>query len=183
MSDQTAIPKGLHDQEVKRGHTKKPPIPYIPLENKIGDKVKGDPRLFKVKTGNKMTVNASAWTCRNQDSFLINVIGALNYCIRTKLFDEWKSAKSKKDLHYKDLLDIQNFIGSSTMYKSSQIVRRQKRRFRKPKRLCPRRHRPELLRQRRNLRRGQLIPPVPLKRPNSPKRMKLIGPKQIMRRS
>ena len=107
MSDQKAVPKGLRNQEVKRGHTKKPPILYIPLEDKIGDKVKGDPQSFKVKINKKMTVNASLWIGGNQESILIHIIlGKLNFRIRTKLFDKWKSTKSKKDLHYKDLLDV-----------------------------------------------------------------------------
>ena len=60
--------------------------------------------------GNKTTVNTSIWTGGNQESFLIHVISALNYCVRTKLFDKWRSAKSKKDAHQNDLLEIQNFI-------------------------------------------------------------------------
>ena len=48
MSDQKAVPKGLCSQEVERGHKKKPPIPYLPLEIEIEDKVKGDLRSFKV---------------------------------------------------------------------------------------------------------------------------------------
>ena len=48
MSDQKLVPKGLYDQEVEMGHTQKLPIPYIPLEDEIGDKVKADPCTFKV---------------------------------------------------------------------------------------------------------------------------------------
>ena len=59
MSDQKAVPKGLRDQDVERGHTKKLPIPYIPVEDKIGDKVKANLRTFKVKVDGKMTINAS----------------------------------------------------------------------------------------------------------------------------
>ena len=86
MSDQKAVPKGLRGQDVERGHTKKPPIPYIPLEDEIGEKVKADPRTFKVKVDGKTTVNASVWMGGSQEGFLIQVINALNYCDRTKLF-------------------------------------------------------------------------------------------------
>ena len=59
MSNQKTIPKGLHKQKVEQGHIKKPPIPYIPVDNKIGNKVKSEARTFKVKIDNKTTVNAA----------------------------------------------------------------------------------------------------------------------------
>ena len=59
MSDQKTVPKGLRENEVERGNFKKPPIPYIPVEDEIGEKVKHDSRTFKVKLDNKTTVNAS----------------------------------------------------------------------------------------------------------------------------
>ena len=61
MLDQKAVPKGLRNKEAERGHTssKIPLILYIPLENKIGDKVKGDLCLFMVKNDNKTTVKES----------------------------------------------------------------------------------------------------------------------------
>jgi hypothetical protein len=39
MSDK-GIPKGLKDFEVERGFTKRPPIPYIPIEDEVGESVK-----------------------------------------------------------------------------------------------------------------------------------------------
>ena len=39
MSDKS-IPKGLNDHEVERGYTKRPPIPYTPVEDEIGELVK-----------------------------------------------------------------------------------------------------------------------------------------------
>ena len=38
MSDKL-IPKGLKDHKVERGYTKRPPIPYIPVEDEIGELV------------------------------------------------------------------------------------------------------------------------------------------------
>ena len=86
MTVQKLIPKGLCDQEVKRGHMKKPPIPYTPLENKIGNKVKCNLHTFKAKIDKKNTNNGSVWLGGSQESFLGHVIGALNYCARTNLF-------------------------------------------------------------------------------------------------
>ena len=40
MSDQKTVPNGLHENEVERGNFKKPLIPYIPVKDEIGEKVK-----------------------------------------------------------------------------------------------------------------------------------------------
>ena len=106
MSNQKAIPKGLCNQENKRGHTKKPPIPYISIDDEIGDKVKGDPRTFKVKIDKKIKINASVWLRGSQEGFLVHVIGALNYCVRMNLFNKWMSAKKVK----KDLVESRDYI-------------------------------------------------------------------------
>ena len=40
MSEIKAIPKGLKDQEVERGNLKRPPIPYIPVEDAVSNTIK-----------------------------------------------------------------------------------------------------------------------------------------------
>ena len=110
MSNQKTVPKGLCKHEVEQGHTKKPPISYIPVEDKIGDKVKSDPCTFKVKVDDKTTVNAGVWTGGNPEGFVIHVISAMNYIERSKLFEEWLSAKNTKDQYFKDLQDVQNYL-------------------------------------------------------------------------
>ena len=82
MSDQKRSPRDF----ATRTHTHKTPIPYIPLKEEIRDKVTADPCTFKVKVDGKTTTNASVWTGGTQASFLIHVIGMLNYCNRKKLF-------------------------------------------------------------------------------------------------
>ena len=99
MSDQKPVPKGLLEQEVEQGHTKKQPILYIPVNDIIGDKVKSDACTFKVKIDNKTSV----WTGMNPEGFLIHVISAMNYLDHTKLFEEWASTKNSKERHSKDL--------------------------------------------------------------------------------
>ena len=55
-------PTGLCKHGVEQGHTKKPPIPYAPVEDKIGNKgVKSDPDTLKVKIDDKRTVNTAIW--------------------------------------------------------------------------------------------------------------------------
>ena len=83
-----------------RGSThKKLLIPYIPLEDEIGDKVTADP-----------SVNASVWTGESQESFLIHIIGAINYCNRTKLFEKWKAPKNERDNLQADLKESYNYV-------------------------------------------------------------------------
>ena len=111
MSDQKTVPKGLCEQEVEWGHTKKLPIPYIPFNDEIGNKeVKSDARTFKVKIDNKTTVLASVWTGRNPEGFLIHVISAMNYIERSKLFEEWTSTRNAKEQHSKDLKETKEYL-------------------------------------------------------------------------
>ena len=72
--DLKSYPKGLCNQEVERGHTKKPQIPYILVEDKIGKKVKREPRILKVEIDDKTAVNASVWTGGGDESFLVHVM-------------------------------------------------------------------------------------------------------------
>ena len=65
MSDQKTVPKGLRGNKVECGNFKKPPVPYIPVDDEIGEKVKSEARTFKVMLDEKTTVNASIWTGGN----------------------------------------------------------------------------------------------------------------------
>ena len=174
MSNQNSIPKGLCSQEVKRGHIKKPPIPYIPVENEIGDGVKGEPHTFKVKINEKTTVNASIWTGRNLEGFLIHVISALNYCARNKLIKKWTSAKNEKFLYKKDLQDINNYIWVLYNVKKSPP---------ESKKTASEKTSAGTTMANKKLRREQLILPFLLDRLKSLKQMNSAGPKRIMQRS
>ena len=110
MSDQKTVIKGLCENEVEQGNFKKPPILYIPVEDKIGDKVKSKVWTFKVKIDKKTTVNASVWTGGNPEGFLIHVISAMNYIKRSKLFEKWVSAKTKVDSHILNVQDVRNYL-------------------------------------------------------------------------
>ena len=79
MSDQKTVPKGLRENKVERGNFKKLPIPYIPVNDEIGEKVKSKAQTFKVKIDDKAMVNASVWTGGNPEGFLIHVISAMGY--------------------------------------------------------------------------------------------------------
>ena len=103
MSDQKTVPKGLRSQEVERGNFKPPPVPYIPVEDEVGEKVNNDNRTYKVKINDKTTINASVWTGGNSEQFLIHVISAMNYIERSKLFEAFQSFKTEIDKYNSDL--------------------------------------------------------------------------------
>ena len=104
MSDQKTVPKGLRSQEVERGNCKPPPVPYIPVEDEVGDKVnKSENRTFKVKIDDKTNVNASVWTGGNSEQFLIHVISAMGYIERCKLFSAWTSFKTEIKKYKEDV--------------------------------------------------------------------------------
>ena len=110
MSNQKTVPKGLREQEVERGNFKKPPIPYIPVEDEVGEKVKNDVQTFKVKIDNTTTVNASVWTGGNPKGFLIHIISTVGYIERSKLFKNWTSQKTQIDKYSKDVTDYNRYI-------------------------------------------------------------------------
>ena len=113
MSNQKTVPKGLRSQEVERGNFKPPPIPYIPGEDEVGEKVKGDSRTYKVKIDDKTTVNASVWTGGNSKQFFIHVISATGYIERSKLYESWASFKSEVDGYWKDVANYKTFLVNS----------------------------------------------------------------------
>jgi Icc-related predicted phosphoesterase len=59
MSYSKPVSKGLRDQEVERGHTKRHPILYIPVEYEVGEQVKKSVRGtkdFKIELSDKTQV-------------------------------------------------------------------------------------------------------------------------------
>ena len=127
MSDQKTVPKRLRENKVERGNFEKPPIPYIPVDDEIGEKVKSEARGFKVKIDDKSTVNASVWTGGNPEGFLIHVISALGYIERSKLYNKSNSAKIAQDKCAAELQDSRERV---TKY--LEIVRKKKNAQKEP---------------------------------------------------
>ena len=126
MSDQKTVPKGLRESEVECGNFKKPPISYIPVDDKIGEKVKSKAGTFKVKIDDKILVNASVWTGGNPKGFLIQVISAMGYIERSKLYKKWVSAKTKVDKYAADLQDTRNSV-SDLLVRSKKLKKAQEK--------------------------------------------------------
>ena len=142
MSDQKTVPKGLRSQEVERGNFKPPPVPYIPVEDEVGEKVNSDNRTYKVKINDQTTIHASVWTGGNSEQFLIHVISAMNYIERSKLFEAFQSFKEEIDKYNEDLTSYgRDLEMSKEELKQAQEEARRATAARQPRPMNPKRMR------------------------------------------
>ncbi len=80
MSDKSC-PKGLKPFKVERGHTREPPIPYIPVADKVAEAVtKTSGALgYKLDLPCGIKVTHALWENRNAEAFLKHVMAAMSY--------------------------------------------------------------------------------------------------------
>ena len=85
MSEDKALLKGLKDEEVDRGRIRRPPIPYIPLEDPIQESVEkiAGMKSFKVTLPNRTTVYHKVYNGGTNKAFIIHVKEVL-LLIKTK---------------------------------------------------------------------------------------------------
>ena len=90
-----SCPKGLKDYEVERGYTKRPPIPYIPLEDDLEDAVaKASGALeYKLELPGGTKVQHSLWKSGSIEAFLKHVMSAMSYVKRKGYFKEYAEAE------------------------------------------------------------------------------------------
>ena len=94
MSTNRAVPKGLKNQECKKGNRKKrPPIPYVPVVNEVQEAVaKGKEYSYKIKLPDKTEFSVPIWDTGTQEAFLIHVQQAKSACKRKGLFQDYEDA-------------------------------------------------------------------------------------------
>ncbi len=75
MSTSKAVPKGLKNQECKKGNRKKhPPIPYVPVVDEVQEAIsKGKEFSYKIKLPNKTKFSVPIWDTGTEEAFLIHV--------------------------------------------------------------------------------------------------------------
>ncbi len=75
MSTNKAVPEGLKNQEWAKGNRKKcPPIPYVPVSDKVQEAVlKGKDFSYKIKLPNKTKFSVPIWDTGTQEAFLIHM--------------------------------------------------------------------------------------------------------------
>ncbi len=98
MTDK-AVPKGLHVQEVERACPRRPPIPYIPVEDEISELVKesAGSNSFKIELPDGTKVTHSQWSQGTNEAFLIHVTSVISYCERKKFFQAYANAEKALD--------------------------------------------------------------------------------------
>ena len=96
MSDKL-IPKGLKDHNVERGYTKRPPIPYTPVEDEIGELVKKafGASEYKLDLPGGTKVYHSLWESGGVEAFLKHVIHALSYIKRKGYLGEYDESEKE----------------------------------------------------------------------------------------
>ena len=80
MSDKSC-PNGLKAFEVERGHTRAPPIPYIPVEDGVAEAViKSSGALeYKLELLSGIKVSHALWENGSAEAFLKHVMAAMSY--------------------------------------------------------------------------------------------------------
>ena len=78
MSDK-AVPKGFKDFEVERGYTRRPLIPYIPIQDEVLEPVtKTSGALeYKLELPGGTEVQHALWESGNSEAFLKHVMSAM----------------------------------------------------------------------------------------------------------
>jgi len=94
MSDK-AVPKGLKDLQVERGYTRRPPIPYIPIQDEVSELVlKASGALEdKLELPGGTKVQTALWESGNSEAFLKHVMSAMSYVSSKGYFNEYEEAK------------------------------------------------------------------------------------------
>ena len=84
MSNSKAVPKGLKDQECKKGsRAKRPPILYVSIIDPIQDVINmAKEHPMKIKLPDKTEIQVPIWHSGMPEAFLIHIREALSACKR-----------------------------------------------------------------------------------------------------
>ena len=94
MSKDKALPKGLRNEEVKRGQIKRPPVPYIPMQDLVGDAVKDSAGTtsFKVSLPDGTIVYHAVFDNGLNEAFVIHVQETMDFCKRKGFYDGYNAS-------------------------------------------------------------------------------------------
>jgi len=99
MSDKSC-PKGLKAFEVERGHTREPPIPYIPVADEVAEAVTKTSGAsgYKLDLPSGIKVTHALWESGNAEAFLKHVMAAMSYVTKKGYIKEYEVAESEAAL-------------------------------------------------------------------------------------
>ena len=94
MSDK-AVPKNLKDFEVERGYTRRPLIPYIPIQDVVPELIKKASRAleYKLELLGGTKAQHALWESGNNEALLKHVMSAMSYVTRKGYFKEYEEAE------------------------------------------------------------------------------------------
>jgi hypothetical protein len=120
MSMSKAVPKGLKNQECKKGNRKKrPPIPYVPVVDVVQEAVsKGKDFSYKIKIPNMTKFSVPIWDTGTQEAFLIHMQKAKSACKRKGLFQDYDDAILAETKSVEQAKSLQKAIASAIGPKS-----------------------------------------------------------------
>jgi hypothetical protein len=99
MSDKSC-PKGLKAFQVERGHTREPPILYIPVADDVAEAVtKHSGALeYKLELPSGIKVSHALWESWNAEAFLKHVMAAMSYVTKNGYIKEYEAAEREAGL-------------------------------------------------------------------------------------
>jgi hypothetical protein len=99
MSDKSC-PKGLKPFEVERGHTREPPVPYIPVADDVAEAVTKTSGAsgYKLDLPSGIKVTHALWEKGNSEAFLKHVMAAMSYVQKKGYIKEYEEAEREAGL-------------------------------------------------------------------------------------
>jgi hypothetical protein len=99
MSDKSC-PKGLRYHKVERGHTRRPPILYIPVEDDVAEAVIKASRApgYKLELPSGIKVTHALWESGNNEAFLKHVMAAMSYVAKKGYIKEYEASEREAGL-------------------------------------------------------------------------------------
>ena len=98
MSDKS-FPKGLKAFGVEMGHTRAPPIPYIPVADDVAEAVtkRSGALEYKLELPSGIKVSHALWESGNAEAFHKHVMAAMSYVAKRATSRNMKQQREKPD--------------------------------------------------------------------------------------
>ena len=90
-----SCPKGLKAFKVERGHTRAPPIPYIPVDDAVAEAVikSSGASEYKLELLSGIKVSHALWENGSAEAFLKHVMAAMSYVAKKGYIKEYELAE------------------------------------------------------------------------------------------
>ena len=129
-----SCPIGLKAFEVERGHTREPPIPYIPVADDVAEAVTKASRAsgYKLELPSGIKVPHALWESGNAEAFLKHVMAAMSYVAKKGYIKEYEAAKREAGLAVYEA-KVREDLYLAAPEPPAELCRRSSRLVKKPK--------------------------------------------------